>query len=809
VCIAFSLAQAVACAEEELGAFEVLVRELDGANGAIESHRVTYTAVVRALRGMLSTVEPYERPLKSREMHPFVQRDFPEIRRDKFEPGQILDKYEFAQRAIERVNPLVQADAHASAALDADLKIAIDTVAAEGAGIVAKRRKRMAELRRLASALEPLRATLDGMKCEQAAAIAADFNVAWASALIDSMRSPDVRMPYLYVTGFPVVFDIADSGLFKADEQPAEISQRDFEAGNTRMISTIEDEITKSATTGTDEQRERRKQCWIRTQEELDEGLIFGPYSRAQLDRWYGRGKWRCLGRNAILQKAKWRCIDNGKRSKHNKAASMHERLTCGRADFPVLVAREFAKRWAAARRRRCERHGWINLKPNSKLRRSPADHTSERLQHGTNDLRAAYRHVPTSQPQYTVAAVWQPDETGGRVSYVLVPGHNFGLKAAPVSFNRCPEIATAAARRLLWIVNEHFYDDSDTTEPSYAERSGQTMLVELSSSAFLGFPFDPRKDVLMESTNEYLGVESGFDRMHEGVLTMEVSAKRRGKIADLVKQILTAKSLRSGIAASLFGKTRFMLSPCYGSLGKACLQPIMQRSHQPSANAITADIADALEFIEFVAGSLPALEIPLVPSEDRRKVVIFTDAEGKKRKGRRPPTGHLGFVVYHPVHGTRHAYATVPDSVAELFDTFRKRDTYIGQYEIMAAITPFISLPRSWFEDRPIELWIDNAGAVGALIKGYSGVPDCARLVNMFHFAISRLGAASLWIDYVPSESNPADIPSRFHEMDDAARGAAAAQLGDLVRMVVPELSDSHGVWLSSTSIALSVWRS
>jgi hypothetical protein len=743
-------------------------------------------------------------------MHPFVQRDFPEVRRDKFEPGQILGKYEFARQAIERANPLVQADEHAAAALDADLKIAIDVVATEGAGIGAKRRERMAELRRLAAALEPLRATLDGMKCEQAAAIAADFNVAWAAALVDSMRSPDVRLPYLYVTGFPVVFDIADSGLFKADEQPAEISRREFEAGNTRMISTIEKEIMQSATAGTDEQRERRKQCWIRTQEELDEGLIFGPFSRAQLDRWYGRGRWRCLGRNAILQKAKWRCIDNGKRSKHNKAAAMHERLTCGRADFPVLVAREFAKRWAAKRRDDCKRHGWINAAPKWSAE-SKQISKRRRLEHGTNDLRAAYRHVPTSQPQYTVAAVWQPDESNeeadGRVSYVLVPGHNFGLKAAPVSFNRCPELATAAARRLLWIVNEHFYDDSDTCEPSYAARSGQSLLVELSSKAFLGFPFDPKKDVPMDSTNEYLGVESGFDRMHEGVLTMEVSAKRRNKIADLVKEVLASKKLRSGIAASLFGKTRFMLSPCYGSIGKACLQPIMQRSHQPAASAITPDIADALEFIEFVTGSLPALEIPLVPSEDKRKVVIFTDAEGKKRDGRRPPTGHLGFVVYHPIYGTRHAYATVPDSVAEMFDMFKKRDTYIGQYEIMAAITPFISLPRSWFEGRPIELWIDNAGAVGALIKGYSGVPDCARLVNMFHFAISRLGAASLWIDYVPSESNPADVPSRFHEMRVEERRVASAQLGDWVRMVVPELSDGRGSWLSSKSIALSVW--
>ena len=51
-----------------------------------------------------------------------------------------------------------------------------------------------------------------------------------------------------------------------------------------------------------------------------------------------------------------------------------------------------------------------------------------------------------------------------------------------------------------------------------------------------------------------------------------------------------------------------------------------------------------------------------------------------------------------------------------------------------------------------------------------------CSRLrknVNMFHFAVAKLGLASLWIDYVPSESNPADVPSRLHEMspDEASK--------------------------------------
>ena len=103
----------------------------------------------------------------------------------------------------------------------------------------------------------------------------------------------------------------------------------------------------------------------------------------------------------------------------------------------------------------------------------------------------------------------------------------------------------------------------------------------------------------------------------------------------------------------------------------------------------------------------------------------------------------------------------------------------------------------------RLVELWVDNSGAVAALVKDYSGLPDCSRLVNIFHFAIAKLGLESLWIDYVPSESNPADVPSRAHELPDAA--AALAEFGSYVPMTIPEFASEDGGWLSYVHIAQS----
>ena len=257
-------------------------------------------------------------------------------------------------------------------------------------------------------------------------------------------------------------------------------------------------------------------------------------------------------------------------------------------------------------------------------------------------------------------------------------------------------------------------------------------------------------------------------------------------------------------MASSIFGKSRFMLSPCYGGLGKACLAPLQLRGQQKRAHVLSDELSESLEFIHFACDALPPLQLSVLPDRTNA-VVIFVDAEGKKRKGRRPPSGHLGFVVYHPEHGTVHAYARVPDSFIALLDAIKERDQYIGQFELLGAITPFISLPSEWLTGYPVELWIDNSSAMSALVKDYSGKPDCSRLVNTFHFAVARLGLSSLWIDFVNSESNPADVPSRAHEMRDA--DAELAPFGRRVEMIVPEFATADGTWLSMIDIARSVW--
>ena len=61
----------------------------------IEAHRRTVAACVRAASKMRIWSGEYRRPQRGSMPHPFMQREFPEKRRDKFEPGVFLSSTQY------------------------------------------------------------------------------------------------------------------------------------------------------------------------------------------------------------------------------------------------------------------------------------------------------------------------------------------------------------------------------------------------------------------------------------------------------------------------------------------------------------------------------------------------------------------------------------------------------------------------------------------------------------------------------------------------------------------------------------------
>jgi hypothetical protein len=633
--------------------------------------------------------------------------------------------------------------------LPEDVLVTVSEITRQHAGgyePAAPRKHAVKALQRAVKLLEPVNAKLDAVLPAHVLGMVQRPNVALLCVLERVVRSPDSELAADMAVGMPVVGDIPPSGWWEVDVKLAaeDITMMDHAEWHDSIERQARSEAARPEKSGD------LAAVWDRTMDEVEEGLMHGPFSRAQIDAAYGAGQWRAMRRFGVLQNGKVRGCDNARSSQTNAATTTFEKLGCDGPDFSAKVARAFAAEF--------EKYGLP----------VPA------MMGGTDDLANAYRHVPSRTPQYTVVMMPGPD---GQPAYFTLPGLNFGLSSAVLQFNRFPELMVAVARRLLGVVCTHFYDDYAVVEPAFSAKWGQWALRALHTA--VGFPFAPKKAVDVSPRFVFLGVVTDFARVQEGVVLMHVSKERVDKLVALLENLLEEREMPPSVAAHVCGKLAFTLSWTFGRVGRACLQPLFG-AH---ATGFTAGVAASLGYLTRLLPAIPPHTIRLAASagpptllwtdgcyEDPDRNAFATDFEcnigflvGTPRKGiewpppQSPPSAEWVAASYDFVHGA----APVPE---ELLETLVRRRQQIGQVEIIGAIVPYLSVPKL-LAGRDVLHWIDNTSALSALTKGYSGVPDSARLVHMFH--AWNVGArAAVWFEYVPSKPNPADEPSRELEL-------------------------------------------
>eukprot|EP00971_Amphidinium_carterae_P086155 1704575-Amphidinium_carterae.1 len=117
-----------------------------------------------------------------------------------------------------------------------------------------------------------------------------------------------------------------------------------------------------------------------------------------------------------------------------------------------------------------------------------------------------------------------------------------------------------------------------------------------------------------------------------------------------------------------------------------------------------------------------------------------------------------VGAVLWNPHTGQKlYTMATVP---AQVVASWIPKRQMIGQVELFGAVLGLLAF-RDELTDADIIHFVDNDSATSALIKGYSGKQDSARLVGMY-WMLAALHRMNVYIDRVESKSNPADAPSR-----------------------------------------------
>jgi len=667
-------------------------------------------------------------------------------------PANVQDVEEHLQQSEGCVHPFSKEAETGSA--PPSLRAAVTRLSQWGVEAAnGQRERRLRSLRAISDSLRPLSLRLYAEFAPQHI-VDADgprIHAAWLACIAEVFGLDDRILEDTVLCLYPVG-EVPPSGAFQPIEPTAgrappsaerfkgiPFDSLDHAAWNAELAASVSARWQAATAPGRRDEaaEEGMRAIWKATLAERDKGLMAGPFCAADLDAAYGHGAWRASRRFPIYQKEKCRPCDDCAESGHNVATVVSEKLACDTADFPLVVAALFAE---------CTQAG----KP------------LPRLHGGTDDIEAAYRRALSATPQFTPTALIDPDT--GEVVYFTLPGLNFGLSSAPISFNRYPRLAVHLLRRVLAVPVTNFYDDFCTVEPAFTKGSGQKALWTVMED--FGLPLARQKHPPMATVFCFLGVEFDASRFaSDGIFVARVSQERYDSIADSCDYHRGLGRLSGADAARLTGRLNFATSWAAGWWGKAVLRPLhdLAKGEAPDG-ALRPSTSAALRFFSAALrrpGGLPPRELDLSADHEsgRPAVRIYSDAMYVPGQ----PAG-LGFVNFFPASSDGpalvvHSATQLPVDFVKVY-YYPSKSQYIGQLELLAAIVPYVSLAEE-LEGCDMVHWVDNKGAAAALVKGYSSANDCVGMLHAFAALRLRLGV-NIWFEYVRSKANIADLPSR-----------------------------------------------
>ena len=130
-----------------------------------------------------------------------------------------------------------------------------------------------------------------------------------------------------------------------------------------------------------------------------------------------------------------------------------------------------------------------------------------------------------------------------------------------------------------------------------------------------------------------------------------------------------------------------------------------------------------------------------------------------------RPPLlhgyGYVAFYAFFPDGSAMYAAGPVPHDILAKLAAIKPRGTYITSLEVMALCGAYFSIPYNLILGSDFHHFGDNSGANFSSMKNYSASPDIALMISAYNLQLARASARS-WIDYVPTDLNLADLPTR-----------------------------------------------
>jgi hypothetical protein len=721
----------------------------------------------------------YSRPTSLRGRLLSFQAPWVKTREAPIPPGfdslraSLGDKVAYAQAAAHLPSPL----AGAVPTLEPHVRCAIDFIVDMGDDIGPWRLSQFEKVNAIAASLRPLSQHMLATCPSSLAWVGGpDPNPAFACAVIDALQLPNTLWPVkMYKYGFSLIGVAPDTGLWrlKSDEDlaastpsvPAALLYSTSKKYTCSLVAQLESSFakTKQAARGRSSSAmkaiELANAAWDASMKEVTaKGSAAGPFSynelRAHLTR-LGVAhdiEPRPVPRHAVQQELKIRPVDNATRGLFNAAYQCVERVCLMPADFTAAVGRYIFDLYFA--------------------RGSPCPQIGASKEDEPN----AYRNVPVRELEFCIAVIVNPRT--GKANFFPIRGHGFGFAAAVPNFTEKTTTMCIVAALLFATPCSNYIDDFTTPDtlvsrgPEVVAAFGRHRFPASAqaglwmTASLLGSPLsdDPTKSFPHSNVSNSCGVQTDLTRTHlTGEVRLRIKPSTRVKVLSLVRATRESRSCFGASASTLRGKLGWITM--LGKPGRAVSQIFNDRQSLARDPGYDDTLDRGLSFIESLlsSDSLPDLVFPGV-GRHSQVVTIFSDASWEPRPPLRFGYACLAFVAFFPNGSILYSSCPVPYAIFAKMYALQPRISPIAALETMALAGAYFSIPSSYLAGSDVNHFGDSKAANGCIARGYSPSPDMARMASAHHIHVTRM-STRVWIEWVPSASNIADLPSRPDE--------------------------------------------
>ncbi|CAE7451206.1 unnamed protein product, partial [Symbiodinium sp. CCMP2456] len=494
---------------------------------------------------------------------------------------------------------------------EADIAFLCETLRVWGPDLPLLAQRQRDALKGISKAVAPLQKALSELLGGSAKKVAPQKNPAFIAAVTALLRWPDLTQAQSFVLGFPVVGDVPYSGVFRAlagtaddMEDPAEWLQREG-------ASVVDDLLTKGPPKDHDV-------ILKVTLEEIQKGFCSPLMSRAEVDKRFGRGRWRPLERFVITQPdGKQRVIDNARKTGHNAHTYMLETIHTVSVDFVAS----------------CVRDVFRTLFSNcSDAVPPPCDWMAVRL--GTDDLPDAYRGTQSMMTNSALA--WFPygsQALDGCLYWASQPASAFSAFTAAYFDDE---------------LSLEFIRDADVCQ------GGLHLVFSL-----MGSPPQPSKRFWASADRCYLGTSVHVGSANSLGVRVQPKISSVQKVCAKLDAALESASLSRDEAGKLRGDLQWLFASCNGSAARFAA-PVLQRcQYGDNPRLDQRDLLVLRALREMAQMAMPRDIFFWAPPQP--STLVYTDASFEANKLR------LGWVVFaqpplKPIGGT----CAVPQAVLE-----------------------------------------------------------------------------------------------------------------------------------------------